>query len=248
MCTLVQTHTQLMSQCKLESDSGHFSTFMIVFSLRCFKNYANCADTGSRSNSFVWEPRLKTVTQIQCISPDLNLMLWSSDIRIDVQHGVSIAMENSKKRGDACLHELYWPAELLSFGSNMNNLNKSRTKCCCIIKDRVSLTCGSVSKCLNQSGHTLWPSEPSFPAGVDATPVWSDWCSILVTVHYWWDLMHLKTPLGSWAHWWGHHSVCVQWGQPQPPTHPPTHLRSCGCTTSSYIFKQTKPPLNNVHF
>lgn len=70
------------------------------------------------------------------------------------------------------------------------------------------------------------PSDPlnlPFPAGVDTTPVWSDWCSIPVTVHYWWDLMHLKTPLGWWAHWWGHHSVCVQWGQPQPPTHPPTN-------------------------
>lgn len=79
MCTLVQTHTQLMSQFNQESDSGHFSTFMIVFAPTCCKKYVNCADTGSRSNSFVWEPRLRTVTQIQCISPHLNLMLWYSN-------------------------------------------------------------------------------------------------------------------------------------------------------------------------
>lgn len=47
------------------------------------------------------------------------------------------------------------------------------------------------------------------PTETDTTPVWGEWCSFYVTVHYWWDKMHPETPLGWWAHWWGHHSVWV---------------------------------------
>lgn len=76
------------------------------------------------------------------------------------------------------------------------------------------------------------PCKPLIPTEADTLR--HKWSPFFVTVHYWWDKMHLKSPLGWWAHRWGHYCVCTA----RAPTNPTNPSTFCSCTTSTCIFKE----------